>query len=76
MNELRDKLTLIQITPKMHDRTCGYWYLVQSNHSAYEAFATLSCLMHWLDERGLTIDAAKLVPLGQYGYQPIQGQFH
>lgn len=67
-------LTVISITPDMHRKTCGYWYLVSSNAVSHTAFATSQGLMNWLDERGLVLEG-NLPEMGAHAVLPVSGTY-
>lgn len=75
MTRTYNNLTFASITPEQHARTCGYWYLVQQNHTPYTAFATLEAFYRWAGERGLSVDESKIPAKGQHSYQQISGSF-
>jgi hypothetical protein len=50
---LIDNIKISCLDPSQHSQTCGYWYTVQNNGTAHTAFARLSSLKRWLEEREL-----------------------
>jgi hypothetical protein len=73
--EVHNNLWLTSITPEQHEKTCGYWYLVTTDHRSFTAFTSRACLYRWLEERGLDIDESKLAPHGEFSSQPIKGTY-
>jgi hypothetical protein len=69
-----DRLTICALDREQHERTCGYWYTVQSRMTAHTAFATKAQAMRWLERLGLTI-AQELPDAGTHGFQPIIGAY-
>lgn len=67
-------LWLISITPEQHAKTCGYWYLVQNDHSAHTAFKRRDALLRWLAERGLEM-TGELPAQGEHSTQKLKGQY-
>lgn len=49
-------LTVCRLTKEHHDRTCGYWYTVQSSWTALTAFESRDSLDLWLGQFGLVLD--------------------
>jgi len=68
------RLSLVCLTPDMHEKTCGYWYCVMSEGMSWTAFATVEGLNRWLDERGLTL-SEPLPPAKTHQYQGIIGEY-
>jgi hypothetical protein len=71
---LYDRIDVISLTPEMHARTCGYWYLVQSRCTPHTAFAEEAHLLAWLAARGLTL-AQPLPAKGEYSCQRASGSY-
>lgn len=69
-----DKLSIGSLTREGHDRTCGYWYVVQNSNGPHTAFATKGEAMRWLDRLGLTI-GHDLPEQGTHDWQPIIGGY-
>lgn len=67
-------LSLSTLTQEQHDRTCGYWLIVQDYHSPHTAFRTREGFFRWAEDRGLSIEVA-LPAQGEHSYQTIIGQY-
>lgn len=67
-------LTICSLTQEQHERTCGYWYTVQSRATAHTAFRTKAQALRWLAQLGLTI-ANELPEAGTHSFQPIAGSY-
>ena len=68
-----NRLTVGTLTPEQHAKTCGYWYVVQHQHMAHTAFATLKGLQQWAEERGLTLP--QMADKGTWSWGDIQGSY-
>ena len=73
---LQNKLDVICITPERHEKTCGYWYLVQSKSTSHTAFKTKYGLLRWLNERGLELTEPLPVNMGEYKVIKINGSYY
>lgn len=69
-----DKLTVISLDQEQHSRTCGYWYLVQNQHSAHTAFRTIEGLQKWAKERGLNLPELP-AERGVYSFHFMPGSY-
>ncbi|EHK77704.1 hypothetical protein SM0020_12290 [Sinorhizobium meliloti CCNWSX0020] len=69
-----DRLTICALDPEQHERTCGYWYVVQNMHGPHTAFRTKAQAMRWLERLGLTIER-ELPEAGQHDFQWIKGGY-
>lgn len=69
-----ESLTLISLTREQHEKTCGYWYLVQELCSSHTAFRTAAALFRWLEDRGLEM-TKELPAHGEHSYQEIKGSY-
>ncbi len=67
---LHNNLDVICITPEQHEKTCGYWYLVQQNSTSHTAFKTIKGLYRWILLRGLTL--AEPIPKNRGDYKVIK----
>ena len=67
-------LWLCCLTPEQHSHTCGYWYAVTVGHTAQKAFARSEALLHWLEERGLSLSDVLPEP-GKHQAQRIIGSY-
>jgi len=67
-------LTLATLTQEQHERTCGYWYIVQDMHGPHTAFRTREALYRWLHGRGLSL-TADLPAHGEHSFQYIRGNY-
>jgi hypothetical protein len=67
-------LSLATLTQEQHDRTCGYWLIVQDYHSPHTAFRTCEGFFRWAEDRGLDIEKS-LPAHGEHSYQTIIGQY-
>ena len=74
MNGIFDDLHLITLDKSQHDKTCGYWYLVQNHCAAHTAFASREHLLNWLSERGLEL-TDELPKHGEWSVQKIKGKY-
>ncbi|MGF6604014.1 hypothetical protein P3T23_008769 [Paraburkholderia sp. GAS448] len=69
------KLIVITLDQDGHDRTCDYWYLVQTNYcSAHTAFNKRENLLKWLEGLGLKLDG-ELPPHGTHGVVWVSGEY-
>lgn len=67
-------LSLSTLTQEQHEKTCGYWLIVQDYHSPHTAFRTREGFFRWAEDRGLAIE--KPLPAhGEHSYQAIIGQY-
>lgn len=69
-----DKLTISSLTKEMHERTCGYWYVVQNRFGPHTAFRTRAHALRWLERLGLTVKH-DLPEEGNFLFQPIKGAY-
>ena len=53
MNTTHDGLSVSALTSGRRAQTCGYWFTIQSHHTAHTAFDTVDGLRRYLTERGL-----------------------
>ena len=67
-------LTLATLTQEQHERTCGYWYLVQDSHTAHTAFRTREALLTWLADRNINL-TQDLPAHGEHSFQYLEGQY-
>jgi hypothetical protein len=67
-------LSLCTLTQEQHERTCGYWFIVQDMHGPHTAFRTPESLMRWLSERGLSL-TNPLPAHGEHSFQYIEGNY-
>ena len=62
-------LWLITLDAEGHEKTCNYWYLVQTyGCTAHTAFAKRGSLLRWMNERGIELTA----PLPEHGTHSVQ----
>ena len=73
---LHNKLDVICITPEQHEKTCGYWYLVQQRSTSHTAFRTKEGLLNWLNERGLKLADTLPANRGDYKVIKINGSYY
>ena len=69
-----NRLGLACLTAEQRDRTCGYWYCVDSYGTPQTAFRTRAALLQWLDLRGLSLPS-ELPEEGSHKFMPIAGEF-
>lgn len=69
-----ESLTLTSLTKEQHERTCGYWYLVQERHGSHTAFRTAAAVFRWLEDRCLEM-TKELPEHGEHSYQEIKGSY-
>lgn len=69
-----DRLHVLALDKAAHDRTCGYWYTVDSRATAHTAFKSRAALLQWATERGLTIDG-EVPDAGTRASLPVLGAF-
>ena len=67
-------LSLSTLTQEQHERTCGYWYVVQDMMGPHTAFRTREALMRWLLDRGLSL-TKPLPSHGEHSFQYIDGNY-
>jgi len=67
-------LSLSTLTQEQHEKTCGYWYIVQDMHGPHTAFRTREALMRWLSDRGLSL-TRPLPGRGEHSFQYIAGNY-
>lgn len=67
-------LTLSSLTQEQHERTCGYWYLVQDSHAPHTAFRTREALLRWLADRNIKL-TRDLPAHGEHSFQYLEGQY-
>ena len=67
-------LTLSSLTQEQHERTCGYWYVVQDNHAPHTAFRTREALLCWLSDRNINL-TKDLPAHGEHSFQFLEGQY-
>ena len=72
--QIFSNLTLCQLTPEQHSRTCNYWFTVENDCTAHTAFTTKEQLEQWLEERNIKL-TAPLVEHGKHSYQQLQGEY-
>ncbi len=70
----RDNLHLITCDQERHDRTCGYWYLIQSRAMSCTAFARRESFLQYLNERGLSLSES-MPAHTEWSSQHISGQY-
>lgn len=70
-----NRLGLACLTAEQRDRTCGYWYCVDSHGTPQTAFRTRAALLQWLALRGLSL-GTDLPPEGQHKFMRIVGEYH
>ena len=73
MNKTKS-LSLSTLTQEQHERTCGYWYIVEDYHSPHTAFRTREALLRWLDDRNIKL-TKDLPAHGEHSYQHLDGQY-
>lgn len=74
MTETYENLYVATLDQKFHERTCNYWYLVQTSTLSHTAFHNRDNLLTWLKERGLTLTE----PLAEHGtssWQAVNGSY-
>ena len=71
---LHANLHLITCDQDHHDRTCGYWYIVQSGAMANCAFSRRESFMQFLSERGLEL-TEELPSHTERSFQSIAGSY-
>lgn len=74
MLETYSNLQVQTLTPEMHAKTCGYWYVVTNSHGPHTAFETYAGLCRFMEERGLNL-AAELPKAGTYWNVAINGTY-
>ena len=67
-------LSVVSLTKERHLKTCGYWFLVQSNIYAHTAFAKKEHLLQWLSDRGLTLQG-ELADAGTFSMVDVEGEY-
>lgn len=67
-------LTLSSLTQEQHERTCGYWYVVQDQHAPHTAFRTREALLGWLADRNIKLTRG-LPAHGEHSFQYLEGQY-
>lgn len=70
----RRGLTWMSLTREQHDRTCGYWYTVQSHGTALTAFRTRAAFLQWLANRELAVEA-DIPEHGEFAHGCIGGEY-
>jgi hypothetical protein len=74
VRETIEKLHLVTLDPEGHEKTCDYWYLVQTSCFAHTAFNRRESLIQWLQERGLSL-TKELPQHGTFSVQDITGSY-
>lgn len=69
-----ESLWLSCLTPAQHARTCGYWFTLQKNCTAWTAFRTRAALEGWAMHRGLEIVGTMPTP-GEFASLRLSGEF-
>lgn len=69
-----NKLTICALDREQHEKTCGYWYVVQNMHGPHTAFKTKAQALRWLDRLGLTIER-ELPEAGAHDFQWVKGSY-
>ncbi len=67
-------LCVITFDQTLHDRSCNYWYAVQSYATAHTAFHSQAGLYRWLEERGLEL-RGELPIAPTWGVTAIVGEY-
>lgn len=75
MKYLIDNITISCCNPSQYSQTCGYWYTVQNNGMAHTAFARLSSLKRWLEERELKPAEPFPEKHGTHAFIRVEGQY-
>lgn len=69
-----NNLTVACLTPEQRERTCSYWFAVQSNHTSETAFRTLAAFHQWLDLLGIECPE-ELPPQGEHKFIWLKGLY-
>lgn len=70
-----EKLVVIALDQDGHDRTCDYWYLVQTSYCGpHKAFNKRENLLKWLEGLGLKLES-ELPPHGTHGVVRVTGEY-
>lgn len=67
-----DRLSVRLLTPEQHEKSCNYWYVVESRMTAHTAFNKRANLLAWLSLRGLEIEGL-LPPQGEFAWLNVNG---
>lgn len=69
-----ESLRLACLTQAQHAQTCGYWFTLQRNCTAFTAFRTRAALDGWVSHRGLEIVGSLPQP-GEFASLRLAGEF-
>jgi hypothetical protein len=72
--KVHDRLTLTCLTAEQRDKTCGYWYTLQSRMTAYTGFRTREALEFFLELHHLKLKQPLPDALGTHAFIDIEGE--
>ena len=72
--KVHDRLTLTCLTAEQRDKTCSYWYTLQSRMTAYTAFRSRAALQFFLDLHQLKLKQPLPDELGTHAFIDVEGQ--
>jgi len=70
-----NSLSWCSLDRQQHEKTCGYWYVLQEHHGPHTAFRTREEFLAWAALYRLDLDADAVPQIGTHAYGRLSGQY-